>query len=513
MFSLFTKTENGATQLRSSGHKCLDFFAEAGSARRMAKHSPESLLNLFKNALAEDTTKAMSIMFWLRAIKEGAGERRVFDVLLKLAYNNFPDFIKDNLALIGKLGYFKDYVRIAEQIPELEEAIVEIFSTEIAKGNHYACKWLPRRSKLSAAVRAKSGMKNAEFRRNIAKNSVTVEQLLCQSKLQEINYAHVPSKAFNNYRKLFISKDSTRFMAHLIEGKINTAAIYPHEIFDLYFNNRSNLLSVEDVALIIEAQWRQLPNFINSEMRFLPVLDTSQSMNGLPRAIAYPLAIYCAENQKGIFKDKIVTFSSQARYFDLSGCGTCMEKMKTLIQYCIVDSTNIASVFQLILESVTNGNCEANEVPNCVLILSDMQFDEGAEYKTTLMNSLKRKYDKAGIIFPAIIYWNLDATNTGIHANSKSNATFISGFNPRIMKSVFQGISYEETEEKCPDKMTIDPLAVMNKALEPISAQMDFHRLTQIPPNFALCDYNESRGISWRITEDIQHAWKQKKLF
>ena len=176
-------------------------------------------------------------------------------------------------------------------------------------------------------------------------------------------------------------------------------------------------------------------------MRFITVLDTSASMYYASR-IAYPLAIYCSEHLDGVFKDKVISFSRDARYFDLSTCENVVEKYQKLKEYSIVENTNIASVFKLLLDTAIENNIPKEEMPNCLLILSDMQFDKGATYDGTLINNLKSDYKYAGYEFPAIIYWNLEATNTGIADNQNANATFVSGFNPKIMESILAGMEY-----------------------------------------------------------------------
>ena len=511
----FTRTENGAIQFRTSGNRVLDFFAEIGSARRMLMHNKQAVYNLFANAIAENPQQAMAVMFWTRAIRLGAGERDVFYALLGFAYKNFPDFVKDNLDIVGKLGYYKDYVRIAMAIPNLEDDIAKIFAREIKQGNYFACKWIPRRTLIWSKVKKLLNMTNADFRRLIARSAETTEQKICAQKISEIDYSKVPSKAFNNYREIFFRKDRERFMQSLIESHINTGAIYPHEIFDILY--QTTFISESDKKIIINAQWRNLKNFISPNMRFITVLDTSASMYYASR-IAYPLAIYCSEHLDGFFKDKVISFSRDARYFDLSTCENVVEKYQKLNEYSIVENTNIASVFKLLLDTAIENNIPKEEMPNCLLILSDMQFDNGATYDGTLINNLKSDYKYAGYEFPAIIYWNLEATNTGIADNQNANATFVSGFNPKIMESILAGMEYDDVDDTKASQLQINPLKVMENAIEPILKMLNFERLTNIPKSFAQYNYDITRGYSFRMrsrttkTNNIADALMQSEI-
>lgn len=499
-----TYTENGATQLRSSGNRVLDFFAEIASSHAVLKSHPKIVIDIFVNALVENAKQAFAVMFWIRAVRLGAGQRDIFDALFAFAYKNYPEFIKDNLELIGELGYFKDYVRIFDKYPELEGDIVEIFVKGIASKSHFAAKWLPRNTSLYSLVRNKLNMKNADFRRLIAKLSTCVEQKICAKKIEEIEYSKIPSKAFNIYKKLFLEKDRDRFIKSILSEKINTQAIYPHEVFKLY-NELKNFGEVsDDMKLITQKQWDNLSNFINPKLSFLPILDTSGSMYAYNiNDIAFSLGIYCAEKQEGIFNNKIISFSQDARYFDLTKCKGVLEKLEFLEDNSIVESTNIASVFELILDTAISANLPKEKMPNCLLILSDMQFNDGAYYDITLVDELKLKYKYAGYDFPAIIYWNLSASNTGIADDKNSNVAFVSGFNPKILESVFSAMEYEDLPKseqgESVQKLKIDPQKVMENAIKPIEEMLKFDNLKAFPESFKDYDYNPSRGYSARL--------------
>lgn len=507
----FTLTEKGALQLRTSGSKILDFFAEIASARLLARNNPKAILGLFANAIAEDPKRAMAIMFWVRAVRLGAGERDVFGELFGFAYKNFPKFIEDNLELVGELGYLKDYVKIAGAFPELEGLVVDIFARGLRKRKYFAAKWLPRKSRLWALARERLGMKNAEFRKFVSGAAETPEQKICAGKIGEIDYATLPSKALNMYRAMFLRKDRERFLKSLHLKKINAGAVYPHEVMKILFDARSATcagLDIGDIESAVDAQWKNLPDLGAPEMRVISVLDTSGSMAfyGADK-IAYPLAIYCAERLKGEFKDKIISFSASAKYLDLSELKSPSAKLKRLLETSIVENTNIASVFGLLLKTALKNKIQQSQMPNAVLVLSDMQFDEGAEMDIALMDELKLDFERAGYDFPAIIYWNLSATNTGIAASKKADAAFISGFNPKILGDVFKGAL--KTSRWGESLRVLDPEKVMLEATEPVFKMIDFKNLTPLSKSFEDFDYNESRGKSARLA--CENSEPQKK--
>ena len=495
--SVFARTENGAVQLRSSGSACLDLFAEVGSARNMLHEAPEVLEGMLVQAYAEDAATAAAIVFWCRSVRSGAGERTVFLYLLRVLWELSPDFVRDNLSLLAELGCYRDYACVAEQIPELHADVVRIFAEGVRRRDYFACKWLPRRSALWAAVRAELGMSNGDFRRAVAAASPTVEQVLSAGKPETVEYDKLPSLALNRYRAHFARTDGERFFRTLLEKKLNTDTLLPHEVFRPWFRGMPKALPRETVNRIIDAQWRQLENLLPEEGGILPVLDTSGSMwwgrELPPREVAYPLALYCAERLHGPFRNRVCSFSSHARWLELPETDSATEKMAALMQHEIVDSTNVADVFRLLLETARRSGAGQNFMPRCLLILSDMQFDSGAEYNETLMNRLRLDFKYAGYAFPAVIYWNLNAVNTGAPDSGSDNVALISGFSPRILRAVCSGDSI------CSDKkVRLAPRKIMATALAPIRSLLDVFHLHPLPRVFAHASFNRTRGDSHR---------------
>ena len=493
----WTKTENGAVQLRSCGNACVDLFAEVGSARNMVREAPEALEGLFLEAYAADAATAAAIVFWSRAVRSGAGEREVFLHLLGVLWQLSPDFVRANLRQVGELGCYRDYVRIAELVPELRGEVVQLFAAGVRARNYFACKWLPRRTALWAEVRAAVGMSNGEFRRAVAAASPTVEQQMAAGKWEAVEYDKLPSLALNRYRRLFARRDAERFFHTLEEKRVNTAAVFPHEVFRPWFCRAGE--ECEVMERIIDAQWQQLENLLPEGVSFLPVLDTSGSMSYawrgrvVPREVAYPLALYCAERLSGPFRNRVCSFSSKARWLELPEDATATQKMRALLQNDIVESTNVADVFRLLLETARDGGAEQGEMPQCLLLLSDMEFDAGAEYNETLMDRLRLEYKYAGYEFPAVVYWNLDATNTGSPDSTLDRVAMVSGFSPRILKSVFCGMSVGRGKP-----LPLNPVATMEHALAPIRACLDTTLLRPLSRVLARALYNKDRGKSTR---------------
>ena len=99
-------------------------------------------------------------------------------------------------------------------------------------------------------------------------------------------------------------------------------------------------------------------------------------------------------------------------------------------------TTNLHAAFDKILETAIEGNVSQKEMPQTLLILSDMQFDACANYDDSAMQMIARKYANAGYTVPNIVFWNLNANdNVPAKFNEKSVA-LVSGFSPSIVKGV-----------------------------------------------------------------------------
>ncbi len=487
--SPLTRTENGALQLKSSGSACLDFFAEAGSARELSRNTPQVLEDMYLAAYAQDPQTAILILYWLRAARLGAGERNSFHLLHKLLYELCPEVVRRNLALLGELGYYKDYVRVAEDIPELEAAVVQLFAKGVQEGNYFACKWLPRRHRLYALVRQAVGMSGGDFRRHVAAHSATVEQKLCAGKLAEVEYNKIPSLALRRYKNLFLRRDRERFLATVEKDGVNASVLYPHDVFPFIPCGPRGGYDAATAA-VINAQWAALPDYMDGGSGILTVLDTSGSMwcggSLSPHRVAYALALYCAERVAGVFRNQIIEFSERPRWIDLSRQEGAAERMVELARHSIIANTDVAAVFRLILERAQSAKLPVEEMPCCVLILSDMQFDYGANYNVTLMDELRAQYKYAGYAFPSVVYWNLAAMNKGVA--DREDCALISGYSPRILKAVLACRAGEEV------KAALEPLAVMEAALAPLRELVDTTAVCALPPALARRDFNPTRG-------------------
>ena len=98
--------------------------------------------------------------------------------------------------------------------------------------------------------------------------------------------------------------------------------------------------------------------------------------------------------------------------------------------------TNLHAAFAKILDVAVEGNVPVEEMPQILLILSDMQFDDCVTHDDSAIKMIRRKYEDAGYTVPQVVFWNLNShDNVPVKYNAKG-AALVSGFSPSIMTSV-----------------------------------------------------------------------------
>jgi hypothetical protein len=315
----------------------------------------------------------------------------------------------------------------------------------------------------------------------------TVEVFMCSDKYQNIDFSKVPSVALKKWRKAFLNekineilkdeeletgnrypenKDRVLTRANLKktirEKKVKGGQLQAHEIVSNFnYSNgnieigNSNIITSIDEKILLEAQWEDMRKKIQlgNPRAIIPMADVSRSMTQRssdvpPISVSVALSILLSEITHHAFRDRVLTFSSDPKWINLSGITTLEEK---IIKVCEDKSngmnTNLEAAFDLILKIVIDNNLTSDEIP-ALVIFSDMQFDKcvnsDISSKSTY-ESASEKFKAVGLSLPQVIFWNLDTSFGFPTDGSTPGTTLLSGYSQSLFKYVVFG---EEVKEQ-----------------------------------------------------------------
>lgn len=90
----FGKTWNGEDTLVSTGDYCLDLFGRGGSLRNT---SANEKIKIFSKAYSENADLAMKLLFYIRDIRGGYGERDTFNTIITWLADEHPESVIKNI--------------------------------------------------------------------------------------------------------------------------------------------------------------------------------------------------------------------------------------------------------------------------------------------------------------------------------------------------------------------------------------------------------------------------------
>lgn len=462
-------TENGAIGYEHTKSALVDVNFKIPSFR---KASVSDIYTEFKAAFLENELLAFKWLFYLRDVRGGLGERRAFRAIITALTNEYPEKMAKLISLIPEYGRFDDlYVLFGTKV---EKDVLSYIWEQIEKDRalqkegkpiSLLAKWLPSENTSSDVTKAYAkiirkykNVSSKEYRKYLSSARSylkIVEKDMSANKWNEINYEAVPSKANVIYRNAFLKHDSDRRRAYLEslikgEAKINANTLYPYDIIHNYIDHHSVWnVKVNDLDASLESLWKALPNTIKNGENTIVVADGSGSMtstisnSGVTALdVANSLAIYFAERCSGEFKNKYITFSSRPKLVNLNG-KSLKDNLEIALKHNECANTDIEKVFNLILKTAVTNNMSQEEIPQNILIVSDMEFDSAtynygsANVDEKLFAKISREYAEAGYKLPRLVFWNVNSrTNTIPVTQNELGVILIGGFSVNLFNMV-----------------------------------------------------------------------------
>ena len=488
----YTLTENGAITHTTTRSDLLDMFA-MGAAMR--KRTDEDVILMFRKAFQENPTYALKCLFYIRDVRGGQGERRFFRVCMRDLATWNTEAAKRNLRHVPEFGRWDDlYVFVGTP---LEAAALNIMKEQLAldiqcKTPSLLAKWLKSENTSSAEsrrlaniTREAMGMTHKQYRKTLSVLRARInvlERLMSENRWDEIEFDKIPSKAGMIYKNAFARHDLQRAQSEKnvqtyeqfakdTTKKVNAKTLYPYECVAEAIKNMCGWRSaaMDDTnRLMTNKYWENLADYFQgASLNALAVVDTSASMRGTPIEVAVSLGMYCAEKAQGPFAGHYVSFSSRPQLIKVEGVDFC-DKVYRIWRTNLCENTNIEATFDMLLNTAIRNKCSQDELPQNIIVISDMEFDQargryrydwasrsyisnGAETET-LMEGIARKWAAAGYQMPHLIFWNVDARQNNIPMLGNGSISFVSGFSPSIFQTIMTGKTGYELMMECLNK-------------------------------------------------------------
>ena len=283
---------------------------------------------------------------------------------------------------------------------------------------------------------------------------------------------------------------AARLTAHLAGGgKVHGRSINVHQLvtdamrlegkWAMRYDAGSASAGPAADALLLEAQWADVRAQF-SEMaadperpcklgKYVALADVSGSMTGDPMAVAIGLGILISELAHPAFRDRFLTFESQPRWHSLAQCGSFAAKVSSAHDAPWGGSTDFGAAMDLLLRTCVAAQLGPEDVPEGLIVISDMQFDEarghyaygggeaaGWDGEVARIGAAWRSagYAKA----PTIVFWNVSARTESFPATADTpGVAMVSGFSQNLLKLFMEG------GEEC---FAPTPLVTMRRALD-----------------------------------------------
>ena len=424
-FSNTKLTENGDVAYSSTGNHLLDILF---------------MTEYYQNHLGEvkigNSEKEKLFAMFIRDPRYGLGRRDLGRALMKQAGVSFEDIVK--------AGRFDDIFCI--------DGWMDYMAKEIFAGNELAKKWAPRYSSknllLARAFAEYLGMNKQGYGKLVKAN--TVERCLSSKNTGIIQFEQVPSLAMIKYYDRFLRGEDTakRFSEYLEDVKSGKSdlKVSTTSVYDIYRNSDKI-----DPDLFFE-------KIEKIKINCVPVVDSSSSMVNPNDSYGKAMAIghYLAKCST-YAPNQVVSFSSNPVLLTLGAENMIPSRSYRGTEMVKQNLSDVPYGYMREIDSMHTGDCsntdlgkvmelfsKVTDVPEYLVILSDMEFDEGSALKK---NALRQIWNERGYK-TKIVWWNLNERSTTTPEIDAEGNIFMSGYNPMLLKFLEVGFDGEKFLEK-----------------------------------------------------------------
>lgn len=427
-----TLTENGDLAYTNVNSPLVDILFKSEYYR---KHPDEVSIG------TSEKERLFSMM--MRDPRYGLGQKVLGRRLERLSGVSFGDML-----LAGRADdLWREYILNTDKDDPNFKAVESLLWCECKSDNQLVKKWMPRYPRHNKTVDEEGKtvklkytqhqLENLQAARALAntweltkkgykkfiKCETTTEYRLTEHREDEVKFEQVPSLAHIKYAHTFATKPAfaerySQYLEDVRSGKADIK-ISVATIYDIY---RNRLKDGFEPDLWID----KLEKISGS---FMPIIDVSTSMYddndsiGKAMSVGYYLSLcstYCPNH--------FVTFSRHPQLCELRG-ETFNEQIRNLKDADWGGNTDLGKVMELL------ENLNQDELPEWLVILSDMQFDRGCHMKVEqLMEKFRENNWQT-----KIVWWNFNSREANAPEMVDGGNIFMSGYSPMLLKYLQTG--------------------------------------------------------------------------
>ncbi len=402
----------------------------------LRKASEEEIINKYKLILLFNNDESIKFLFFIRSIKKGLGERRIFRILLNYLAKENPDSIEKNLRSIPKYGRWDDLYALFDT--PLEDKVISLFKYQIqkdlsSKKPSNLGKWLKSENSSSKESRA-LGYKTRlllnyspkEYRKllsTLRKRLNIVENNLRSKEYQPINYGDISKIALSKYKKAFLRNDYEKYNIYL-QNEHYREGFLPNKII--------NYLKADmDTDNLNKKLEKLLFDIIIKDSK---ILEDSVIINGLEdhnnsyilSLLLFTIVLYKKINLN-VFKNYYISFKKNPKFNKLSESNS-IDNIKSIFNNYINFNIDLNAALDLLLFTLIKKNTNTELAPKSVLFIYN--DDKDIDFKPSETNM--KKWLKAGFKYPKIKLWNLNNLQSNFSIVNCGEVIKISGYNQSI---------------------------------------------------------------------------------
>lgn len=402
----------------------------------LRKAPDDDIINSFRKILFIDKYESIRFLFFIRSIKSGLGERRIFRVILKYLGRDYPELLINNLNIIPKYGRWDDLYSLFDT--PLEKDIISLFKYQIqedllSKNPSTLGKWLKSENASSKESRV-LGLKTRvlldytpkEYRKllsTLRRKLNLIEVNLSSKEYSKIDYEKISKLSLNKYKKALYRNDNENYTIYCSKN-IKGSNLYPNKIIH-YILNKNKLKNINNnlEKLIFNITIKESKSI--EDTFIINGLDQNQS-DEVFSILIFSILLYKKINLNA-FKNYYISYKRNPKFNKLIE-SSLIKNIELIYNNYINFNIDLEAALDLLLFTILKKNLNDESKPKSVLFI----YNSTENINFNISEDLVMKWLKAGLELPRIKLWNLKNMYSNFSIVNINNVINITGYNNKI---------------------------------------------------------------------------------